>query len=295
MKKITLLFCFVLIIIIFPLQSKAAEFQLFFNETDFASTNVATVTISLSPAEERINAVAGTIAVLSGEATIRELKYGGSIVSAWIEQPRIDANQVIFSGIIPGGFSGLYMPGLKDPQPGVIMSFGLEISKPGKVIIGFKNAQAYADEGKEQPITFKPEKLEIDFTKPGNLPARGLSNDVSRPTDLAVEIVRLPDNNNEWYAVFSAQDSESGIAYFEVQESSSAEPLTNQWQRTENPYRLQDQTRNKYLLVRAVDQAGNSSIQILEPQPQPWTYEWLYISAVCVLLAIIMLYRRYRL
>jgi hypothetical protein len=79
--------------------------------------------------------------------------------------------------------------------------------------------------------------------------------------------------NGKYYITFETKDKQSGIAYHEISEKPInfiflAKPdIKNlSFKKAESPYVLEDQSLRSYVVVKAVDKAGNERVEILYPQ-----------------------------
>lgn len=294
MKKYYLLLAFIFCILVArPRIAAAATLRLSFDGTTFTTNGQAIIHLLLLPSDQKINALAGEVSVLSGNASFKEIQTGNSIISVWLELPHLTDHSITFSGIIPGGFSGIYSPFEKTTQPGTILTTSLNVTQPNKVVIGLKNVQIYAGRGELQPVIIEPNQLEIDFSKASSATAAGVFPDSTPPSNFSAEIIKLPEGPDGWYAIFSALDSGSGIDHYEIQENSTATADPNKWHVAQSPFLLQDQKRQHYIFFKAVDHSGLEAISFLPPLVVNHT-PWYIIFAAVALLAC-LIYGVYRL
>lgn len=279
MKKIYILSLFLFIT---PLFTKAASLSLRLDETTLKEQNKAMVSLWLLPTSENVNAIGGEIEVISNNAKISLIREGSSIISAWVERPRLENNRIIFSGIIPGGFSGAYSPFAKGPQPGLVFSFSVTSEKTEPIILQIVKPQIFAGSGESVSIKLEPEKLIIDAARPiGDVVA---INDSTKPVFTSAQIIKLPDSKDLNYVMFIADDKESGIDHYEVQESLSSEPDDHLWTISESPYLLKDQSRKSNIFIRAFNRSGESSITMIGPELSKNIYTKYILIVVGILL-----------
>ena len=282
-----------LFFLVLPKIASAASLSLSVDKTALENDSRADITIFLTASGERINALGGELVIISGDASFSEIQDGQSIVSAWVEGPKIKDNTVVFSGIIPGGFAGLYSPSAQGPQPGVLMKVSLRVKNPNNVVIGLKNIEAYVDNGEPVAVKLEPTELPINFSKISNTAVLS-RQDASDPIFSSTEVIAIPGAADSFYVSFMAEDAESGIDHYEVQESLSPEINPEAWHRAENPYRLEDQTRRSYISIRAVNRAGKATVTTIPPVAQrnlPWLYFAIGLIALCAIVYGIYRYR----
>lgn len=269
-------------------RAEAARLSIEVDRSSFENNGGGEVRVVLDPEGETITALSGKLQ-LSGQLEFSRLRDGGSIISAWVEQPRIAGTAVAFGGIIPGGFRGSYTPFSEGVKAGLVMAADVvAIGRSGSILLTDMVAYGGSDGSVEIPLRSEASVFEgIAPSVAGT--ASPIDNDA--PTDVSIEIVEFPDGAG-WYAIFSAVDAGHGISHFEVQENSSPQTFASRWKRAESPYRLEDQGRGNYVFVRAVDRAGNASIAHALPvqaRPFPWRIPAL---AIAVLGAVYIIYRR---
>ena len=247
-----------------------------------------------------------------------------SIFPVWVERPVINEarNQVTFAGGIPNGYCGRIEgdPGITNVIAEIVFrapgnNFGPE-SSSGLVNIDIASETSlYANDGFGTQLT--PETFGATVSI---LPGRGIQ--VRDPWSLIVQADTIPPEpfsiqlerdgtlfDGDYYIVFNTSDKQSGIAVFEVMEEPLAEynlfrfgQVGAPWREAKSPYRLQDQTLNSTIRVRAIDKAGNEYVATLVPDPSLRTriiqpLEWVLIAFGSGFLAVMgwvvfNLYRR---
>lgn len=236
--------------------------------------------------EECINAIDGVIRYSENIEPI-DVSRGSSILSVWIEDPKIDkVNRTItFAGGIPNGYCGR-IPGDPRLTNNIVdisfMSPGLQI---GTTESGNVARISFGDEtrillndgyGTEAPrLLFGSEFILAREAGPqvNNDWLNIINNDEQAPEDFAITLERTPNAfSNKYFIVFNTTDKQSGIASYEVME----EPLEMRnlfmwgrvdapWKSAKSPYVLEDQSLNSTIRVRAIDKAGNEYIAVLVP------------------------------
>ncbi|MFH1078163.1 MAG: cohesin domain-containing protein [Patescibacteria group bacterium] len=224
---------------------------------------------------EDINAVEGTITFPSDALQLTEIHEANSIVSLWIEKPKLGSDgQVAFSGIIPGGYQG--------PR-GNLFSLIFTAKKEGDGAVEVKDAKVLLNDGKgtETALSIFPYQYTISET-PGVSTVPSV-NDEERPESFAPEISHDPNLlDNQWFVVFVTQDKGRGIERYEVKETKHRiSGMFAKWTTADSPYLLQDQKLRSTVFVKAVDKAGHERIERMAPRnPLHWyeDYEiWILI------------------
>jgi hypothetical protein len=243
--------------------------------------------VTLDPEGDDLNAVSGT---LTFDASLLELKRleDRSTVTLWVERPALArTGEVDFAGTVPGGFGA---------EPVTLFSAAFQETGTGAARIGFRDALALKDDGAATPASLRivPSELSVQGHRPGD-PAPALADDVP-PEPFDPQVARDPSLfDGVWFLSFAAQDKESGIAGYDVAESLTfVEPNrlgSERWRAAESPYRLQDQSLESWIYVRAVDRSGNVRIETRPPSARPayqgaWRWGILGVLALCAFAAL---------
>jgi hypothetical protein len=227
------------------------------------------VPIYLGTQFEEINAVEVYVD-FSDNLVFRDYLDGKSIITHWIEKPHLQyldvrRPKIIFSGIVAGGISGrnlnLVELVFEAKESGIAK---IEIDENSKVLLndglGTKTKLiALSQSFNILDIEGKPEiKIKDSFP----------------PEPFKIYLTRNKEIfNGKYYITFETKDKQSGIAYYEVSEKPISfiflvkPDIKNLFfKKAESPYVLEDQSLRSYVVVKAVDKAGNERIEILYPQ-----------------------------
>jgi hypothetical protein len=227
------------------------------------------IPIYLDTQFEEINAVEVYVD-FSDNLVFRDYLDGKSIITHWIEKPHLQyldvrRPKIIFSGIVAGGISGKNL-NLVDlvfeaKENGIAK---IEIDEKSRVLLndglGTKTKLiALSQSFNVLDIEGKPEiKIKDSFP----------------PEPFKIYLTRNKEIfNGKYYITFEAKDKQSGIAYYEISEKpitfiflSKPDIKNLSFKKAESPYVLEDQSLRSYVIVKAVDKAGNERIEILYPQ-----------------------------
>lgn len=269
-----------LIGLIGPMQINAAE--LFFDSGYDSAVRVGDVfevSLLLDTQGEYINAVEGTVNI-PPRLEAQSINNGDSLVSLWIQPPRIEQNKIAFAGIVPGGYSG---------ARGTIFSIVLRAHSVGANVMTIEKAQTLLHDGRgtASRLATRNYNITIASRSTDRPPAIVLQTDREPPSMFAPIIAQ--DANvfgGKKFLVFVAFDKQSGVDHYEVRE----EGESNAWVVATSPYLLKDQTLSGRISVRAIDVAGNVRVAALGTPISVW-YEiyWSWI-ALFVLFTTILIY-----
>lgn len=271
MKKL-----FIIITLVFfgLLPSSVLAMEISFEPANVGSTQdqAFTATLVVNSDGQSINAVDGTLSVAPELAEGLSISDSGSIVTYWVKQPTFDkaTNTIQFSGTIPGGYEG---------QAGILFSIILQ-PYAGKSLdnaISVGEANAYINDGLGTQATVQTKQFKI--TSQGSGPvdteiAGQLYLNENRPDNIPPEIFspQLAQDDRvfdgKWFVNFATTDKQSGIDYYEIQETRSGSLDAGNWKRAQSPYVLTDQELHSYIYVVAVDRQGNERMIKVNPRRQ---------------------------
>lgn len=235
-----------------------------------------------------INAVGGRVIIPEKFFSIKEIIDGDSGINFWVEKPAAtEAGEIIFSGIVPGGFSGKL----------VIFSAIISAKNPGQAEILIDNATALLNDGlgtADQVNAFGA-RLEIIPDTDGHSPLTAALDDNEPPEIFYPEIISSPSIYGGDHAlIFSATDKKSGLDRYEIMEKKNYSLLglrvsTGDWKIAESPYRLNDQKLKSEISVKAVDRRGNERLATIAPSSPLYWYENILFWGIIILLALILI------
>lgn len=213
-----------------------------------------------------------------------------SIVNFWVEKPSIEDNKIIFSGIIPSGFTETLNPLNQEKSPGLITQLIFQGNKEGsgeiKIIPELYSNDGLATLVESAEFSIKISIDDIVANKAYNW------NDKFLPEDFSPIIESDPlIFEGQYFLVFSAIDKGSGIDHYEVREGGG------KWVIAESPYLLSDQNLFSDIFVRAVDKAGNTRTvkipakNVKSEKPVPKTQ--VFLAFFIAIIIIILLKRKY--
>lgn len=270
---------------------------------DFYVSDQFEVVLMLNTENQSINALEGKI-ILSKNLKLQKIIDGDSIINLWLQKPAVNSqNEIPFSGIVPGGFTGQLNSQIKGLLPGVVFRMILKVEKAGELKIDLENARVLLNDGLATQVSLSILTLNA-ATKPGTRtgPGTAIKEDKTPPEPFTPEISRSPDIfSNQSFVVFATQDKGYGIDHYEINEVS---PLINgipwlgqliisrTFKPAESPYILKDQTLKSYIYVKAVDKAGNERIAILNPQKALSWYESPLVWIIIIIIILGLYFKR---
>lgn len=312
-------FFFVLFSVLFFQFVEAAELNLYSKRQEIGLDQQFKVDLFLNTEGENINALEGKILFPADFLELKEINDGGSIVSFWVEKPktlnntntlnnanenitRNNANmnttlkntndfthentlkekkEVVFAGIVPGGFSG---------EKGFIFSLVFKTKKEGQAFIEISDSKVLLNDGLGTETKLKTENLLININPNISVPEYIAPSDKEPPEDFKPEIVSDPNIFEGKYSlIFETKDKGLGVDKYFIYENTRKRTRidTNEWVIAESPYLLKDQKLRSYIYVKAVDKAGNERIVYLNPKyPLKWYEKWDIWSIIILLIVI---------
>jgi len=255
---------------------QAAELYLKSSQNSYFPNKIFKVEIHLDvKSGENVTAVEGNIKYNPQDLTAIEFLKGNSILT-FVEKPKINQEEgrVIFSGIIPGGYTGR-LPG--DPGEsnllGTIVFKALKTTNSQTLIEITKNSKILVNAGEElknnlafNSLNIKINSQEMVFN-PLNELEKIKEEDKTPPEEFKPEIVKI---DNQYFLIFRSVDKQSGIDHYEIslfkKNCLGQLNLFNFFEKAESPYPLSEIDLNKVIQVKAVDKAGNERIAALYPK-----------------------------
>jgi len=291
-QKIQIIILFFAFCFLFSYNSaKAAKLELISEIQEIGVNQQFQVDLVLDTENEEINAVEGKVIFPEDLLELKEIRDGNSIVNFWIERPKVKSgNQIAFSGIIPGGYTG---------KKGLIFSAIFQSKNEGEDTIKIQEAKTLLNDGKGTEASLSISNLQFLISKQVPSPQIPISEikDIDLP-ELFEPMIGQDSKifNGQYFLVFATQDKGSGIDHYEILEKKQRGSLQRfireeRWRTGESPYLLKDQKLKSYIYVKAIDKAGNERIATLSSQnPLNW-YEnyfvWLTILITIIIAFII--------
>ncbi|MCK9186853.1 cohesin domain-containing protein [Candidatus Gracilibacteria bacterium] len=256
------------------------------------------INVYVLPGEDRINAAEGKIIFPNNLLSVSKISYGNSILSFWPQIPAEKENGVIsFSGVTPGGYD-------VGSGRGLLFSVIFKGEGEGRANLEFKDGLVLKDDGAGTATLLKLGNGNIIITKQSiggeSKESSALLEELNVGSDheLPESFTPLVGSNptifdGKYFLVFATVDKQSGIDYFEVKESLNKSGDDTKWIRAESPYQLSDQALQSFILVKAVDKAGNFRIETLALRNTQKFYQSVSFWVIIILIFLIFfLWRR---
>ena len=281
---------FVIINFLFISKASAATLKLVTTRNIYHQQEQFLVDVYLLPEkEEHINAFDLSLNY-SPNVSFIESEDGSSITSLWIEKPKAELYKINFSGIIPGGFTGLIDPTNSDPlsakKPGLITRLIFSGNQEGIASFDFGQQDMLSNDGLGTELSVSSNILNPQIDD------KIVKNEVSSvvdekpPQDFIPILSKEPLLFNGKYSLnFETVDKESGIDHFEVKEDGS------NWKIGTSPYVLSNQPPTGTIYIKAIDKAGNFSIEQITPNiqvPEIPTYSKM-LAVLALAIAVLLL------
>ncbi len=270
-----------------PIAAQAAEFSLAVDSDLVTEGDELTVEVMVNT-DVLVNALQGEILVSADQFAINKIYTGSSVVSFWVDHPKERSTGIVsFSGITPGGFTGINK---------TVLQLQLTALRPGTSTISFANMRLLAHDGLGSDVAFI--KRPIVFTvapKVVETPDRSVLTDTDAPEAFTPIIISTPDLfDGKKILIFTTQDKQSGVdAYYVREYTSRVGRFFSPWRKVESPYLLKDQSQQSFIDIKVVDIAGNERIVSVVPESAARATSGLllvFLSAIC-LVTVLVLYR----
>ncbi len=283
MKKIYFLMIFVFTLLIIPNISWAFDFDYQVSKKN----QTYLLQIFFIDNHETFNTIEGEITIKNLNLKNANISTTNSVIDFWVDKPMISNNKISFSGITPGGIA---------QETGEILSVNFQaLENLSEIIIETAQGAYFLNDGLGTINNFTQNSRTI--TLPESDSEEPEINDLYPPENFYPKVFSDPDiYNGQYILVFDTKDKGSGIDYYQVAETKritrdsngKISPLRNsQWKKAESPYILHDQKLSSYVLIEAVDKAGNKRLAIIYPQTKPLDNTKYYFSVIIIVLILI--------
>lgn len=286
-KNTFFLFIFIFCISLFPSVSFGAS--LYFDASgvsSFSSTQDFYIDLMLDTEGESVNALSVDISYDDNLISFVGVHQDDTVVTSWIESPRVNGDHIILSGIMAGGFSGLIDPVLNTREPGRVARFIFRANKEGESALSFHDFFVASNDG--LGLAVKTEALPFILSLSKDAVVQKELVDDKTPPDIFKPLVSLDDGifDGKYFLVFDTKDRGSGMSHFEIKEGRGL------WVEATSPYEIHDQSLRKQIYVKAVDKSSNFRIVKTFDKGLPIQN---VVILVVIFFAIVVVYRRYSL
>lgn len=279
MKKLKVLI--VSLVILVPVITFGAEVSLVSKDKEYVVNKEFTVNVYLDTEGDSINAVEGDISFKPNVLEVVAIKDGNSSVNFWINKPGLVAKDKInFSGVTPGGVRG---------QDRLLFSIVFKPIKSGESNVDIGDVVLLKNDGLGTKASTKVVGLSIKVVPSTGGPATNEAVIDDREPETFLPVI---GRNSEIYEgknflVFSTQDKESGIEYYEVKEG-----IFGEYTRAISPFVLNNQKLDKKIYVKAVDLNGNARVVSIKPENYKVWYKRSEILGIIILVILVVFYNR---
>ncbi len=300
-NKLKIIILFSIFYFLFYLQASAASLNLVSPASEIGVGQQFQIDLMLDAEGKDINAVEGKVVFPENLLELKAIYTGNSIINFWVEPPAQKDGEIKFSGVIPGGFSGVLNPYYKEKKPGKVFSLIFNTKSEGSSVIEIRDAKVLLNDGKGTATQVQISNFQFLISNQILIPQipTAETKDTDPPELFTPEVSRDPNIfGGKWFLVFTAPDKGSGIDYYVIHESARKKEATRinikDWTVAESPYILKDQKLRSYIYMKAIDKAGNERFAVLPPKFALWYKKPLvYIIGGLIGLVVLLLVARW--
>ena len=260
-KFLAVIFSFSLLVFSLTLTKSAMAAEVYFGTEgkEFGIEKNFEIKVFLNTEGESVNAIEGEIVFSTSTLEFQEIRDGASFISFWVNKPFFNGNSVIFSGILPGGYTG---------TQGYLFSLVFRAREVGEMTIDAENMRVLRNEPAGSQALLKISSLKLQIKEQSLVPEFLFPDDTELPEPFTPQITKDPTIfDGKRFLVFAAQDKSSGIDHYEVKEQTKFHE--GEWIVAESPYLLKDQKLHSTIFVKAIDKKGNERTAMLAAGNQP--------------------------
>lgn len=239
------------------------------------SSSKGGVAVLLAPHGVSVNVIEGSLHV-SDDVFV---DTSASIVSLWVEAPIRKDGVIRFAGVVPGGFSGMVLPG--EGKVGVGELFSLRSERGARVT--FDGGTAYLHDGVGTPVVLAP--IGEQRIEPGTVTRA----DTQPPRITAIEITDGAHTDSQAQVMVVAVDKETGVNDIQIRYGEGV------WQSVSMPFSLDAELAVDGVDVRVFDGAGNyvqqsvaSSSPFFMRAPGMW---YILVGVIALVIVLFVLLR----
>ena len=245
------------------------------------------INLIVDAGEKTINTVGGRVIIPINYFSVKEIIDGDSGINFWVEKPTADASgEIIFSGIVPGGWSGRLN----------VFSAILSANTPGEAELQIVSTTALLNDGlgTADEVNAFGARLKIIPKTDGRSPLAVALDDNEPPEIFYPEIISsLSIYGGRQALIFSTADKKSGLDRYEIMEKkiyrfAGMSVTTGNWKEAKSPYLLKDQKLQSEISIKAIDRRGNVRLAIIAPSSPIFWYENILFWGIILLLALII-------
>ena len=289
MKKLILILIITFGIFIFPSTIKAAT--ILFNEPiyEVGVGEEIVIPIKLDTEGLSINTITGKIILEGDLALIDSINEKESFILLWIERPTYSENKIEFSGIIPGGFSGVLGVGVGVYDPGTILNVVVKGKIVGEVILSVLVDTLIEHSKNQRNIPVLAKTLKINIVEK-NVYEKIAPSDNEPPEVFNPVIVKSDFISSTGYGlVFQTRDADSGVDHYEIKIGNS------EFFKADSPYALDKSNIHSIMYVRAIDRNGNERIvKVVSSDRSGQFTNIYYITIFVAMLFTFFIYKEWR-
>jgi hypothetical protein len=301
---------FIIVLAFLPHTVHAARLTLV-QKTDVTSGRV-TIDVMADPEGESINAIAGDVSIPSELLSVASISTVGGVAPLWLTKPEVSSEKeldtrtrVEFEGIFPGGFTGGRSPYYAGTEAGKLFSVTLQPEKAGDAVVLLENIDIRLNDGQATRVPEDPDVLSFTIPDVASLPKTEQSAPVAshEVPNANIETFLTKDQNTDsdaWVLMIHDDTNTATLKQYSVAESKSAAPddvYFYEWKKVTFPYKLDYQSRNRFIHIKAEYDDGSYSYTTIQPvqKSDDTTAIWriLILIAIALLVGYVLI-QKYR-
>jgi hypothetical protein len=260
--------------------AKVSAVDFFFKTPSDAAVGDEITVSAMVGLDVPVNAIQCSIGFDQNSLEFLSYQDSKSIMPLWIDKPALNNDgKLFFSGLIPGGI------GPTSSQDDELVSFVFKAKSAGTTRLEYQKCSVYTNgpAGQEAQVTYKVGSFSVNSASAGG-GRKAVISDSYPPEPFEIYLVKNPLLlDNRYAAVFSAQDKESGISHYEIEEKFLG--LFGGWRNCESPCQLSHQSLFSIIKVAAYDNTGRSMTASFIPARMVY----LFVAVLCAILAAIII------
>lgn len=229
----------------------------------------------LIDADQGVNTIGGEVVFSKELFEVADIETGDSVINFWVEAPHVgkDAASVAFSGITPGGVSGVKKK---------VLTLVLTPRAPGEGSISLRNTKLYIGDGSGREVEPVVLPVRVSVSPRNGSSQADIVSDTTPPENFEVYFGR--DDSlfeGKEFLVFATQDKGVGVDHYSVREGK-----WGLYTQTSSPYLLKGKYLREAIFVKAVDKNGNERVVVVPPEHPGFVNE-IYEARFVILMVVL--------
>lgn len=236
-----------------------------------------------------INGFEGSIKFSDEYISFIRAEEGMSMISLWVEKPKLNGDTITFSGIMPNGFGGVIDPfNIQKKLPGLMVRLIFQTKNDGSFKLSSLKSFTTLNDGLGTIENIIPSEISLQIKNLFNTVIYKTEDDTL--PELSAYVTQDSNlYNNKYVVIFNANDKKTGIKQVLIKEGN------RDWKEATSPYLLIDQTRHSIITLQAVNYSGSGVSINIEGLPNTkFLFKNVFIVGIIFIFVLFIIRKFYK-